>query len=68
MQLQLNHVYIDRQGKAWRILETDGEALQPVTAARWEGKRYWVRTFQQDGRYFSGQDDEWDLVSPAVSA
>jgi len=69
MDIELGKVYLDRQGRKWKIIKMDGPRLYPVAAARWEGKSYQVRCFQLDGRFEKDRDDpHLDLVQLATES
>lgn len=68
LMLELDKTYEDRRGHKWTVISTaNGQrpCNGPVSAARWVGKEYKVRTFLRDGSYWPNETDPWDLVREA---
>lgn len=55
--------YMDRDGRIWRVVKTNGQRIAPITAGRWVRNRFQTRTFQTNGRYWPDRTDRWDLIS-----
>lgn len=63
--MTIGEIHRDGAGRLWRItaVHTSGwrSRLGPVTGERWNRKRYEVRNFELDGRFYDGSTSSMNL-------